>query len=484
MKFRTKIYLFFVAVAFFSVFWALTVDYFETKRYLLKQLSSSILSVAATAATELEPEDLKAIHHLADIRSEPYLSTKKTLRKIRLANQRDDLFIRYLYVIRPSPSHPGFVETIGDASEAPEAVSPVGELHSDKQMNHLLEHLYKPYAPQKFMNTEYGTSLSAFAPVYDAQHNYVATVGADAYATHVTYQLHRLLLYGAISFGVALLLALILATILSKVVTRSLNELCIGANEIGKGNFHYQFKMTTHDEFEKLSEAMNKMCLSLEEKERLKENFSRYVSAHVMEKILHANVPLKLEGEKRKITVLFSDIRNFTTLSEKLQPEVVVGVLNEYFSVMLDVIFKNGGTLDKFLGDGIMVEFGTPLDDRHQEKHAVTCALQMQEALHHLSLAWEKQKKPFFTMGIGIHSGEAVVGNIGTLKRMEYTAIGDTVNVASRIEQETKRLARPILVSEATWLKIQDEFHGENLGGISLPGRLGKIILYAVSWKK
>ncbi|KAG6559751.1 Adenylate cyclase 1 [Candidatus Rhabdochlamydia oedothoracis] len=215
----------------------------------------------------------------------------------------------------------------------------------------------------------------------------------------------------------------------------------------------------------------------LQERERLKVNFSRYVSDHVLQKILSSSKPTNLEGERRKITVLFSDIRQFTHLSESLPPEQVVALLNEYFKVMLDIIFEHKGTLDKFIGDGLMVEFGAPLDDEIQEKNAVTAAIAMQKALEKLNTTW---KQPAIQIGIGIHTGFAIVGNVGSEKRMEYTAIGDTVNIASRLEQMTKFTKRSILISEDTYQAIKEEFPAESLGPITLPGRQEPIRVYAI----
>jgi adenylate cyclase len=219
------------------------------------------------------------------------------------------------------------------------------------------------------------------------------------------------------------------------------------------------------------------MTKGLRERERLKLNFSRYVSDHVLQKILSSTKPTKLEGERRKITVLFSDIRQFTHLSESLPPEQVVALLNEYFKVMLDIIFEHKGTLDKFIGDGLMVEFGAPLDDEIQEKNAITTAIDMQKALEKLNTTW---KQPNIQVGIGIHTGFAIVGNVGSEKRMDYTAIGDTVNVAFRLEQMTKSTNRSILISEDTYQAIKEEFSAESLGPITLPGREEPIRVYAI----
>jgi adenylate cyclase len=484
MKFRTKIYISFVVMAVASVVLALSIMYVQTRKLALRELGGQALSIAASMAITVDADLLGKIQTKEDMASPEYIQIKQQLRQIRKANQRKDVYARYMYIVRPSVKSPGMVEFVVDASSEKRDISATGDLASDENMDDVLEHLHDYYAPDEFTTDQWGDWFSAYAPIFNDQNEYVATVGVDLYASDVIAQLNSLLYYGAIALGCALIFALLFAYVLSKTTSFALQEICAGVGEIGKGNLDYRLAMNTEDEFQDLGDAINVMCKELKEKELLKRSFSRYVSEHVLEKILKGDFLMKLEGERKKITVLFSDLRQFTTLSEQLPPETIVGLLNEYFECMLDVIFKNSGTLDKFIGDGIMVEFGSPLADAAQEKHAVLTALQMQEALKLLCQRWEKESKPKLQMGIGIHTGDAIVGNIGTLKRMEYTAIGDTVNVASRLESETKRVERPILVSETTWNAVQDAFEGENLGQVNLPGRSEKITIYAIKGLK
>jgi adenylate cyclase len=200
-----------------------------------------------------------------------------------------------------------------------------------------------------------------------------------------------------------------------------------------------------------------------------------------MESILKSEDQIKLSGERRKITVLFSDIRNFTSFSEKYPAEQVVSMLNEYFSGMVEIIFRNQGILDKFLGDGIMVEFGVPLDDPEQELNAVKTAMEMRTELARLCAKWESEGLPAIDIGIGIHTGEAVIGNIGSEKRIEYTAIGDAVNVAARIEQLTKELKTPVLISETTIVAIRDKFDFKDFGAQTIRGRVETINVYGIN---
>jgi adenylate cyclase len=205
--------------------------------------------------------------------------------------------------------------------------------------------------------------------------------------------------------------------------------------------------------------------------------FNRFLDPRVVSSLVaQGETPQSLSGRARDITVLFSDIRGFTTLSEKRSPEEIVSLLNRYFSLQVDIIFRHGGTLDKFIGDAIMAFWGAPQDDPQHAQHAVAAALKMEQSLLRFKEELGEDGKDF-DVGIGIHTGKAVVGFIGSDARMDYTAIGDTVNLSSRIEGLTKGVAR-ILVSSDTVAHCKDAFDFSPTGSYKVKGRVQEVELF------
>lgn len=180
----------------------------------------------------------------------------------------------------------------------------------------------------------------------------------------------------------------------------------------------------------------------------------------------------------RDVTLLFSDIRDFTALSERLQPAEVVALLNEYHTRMVEVVFRNGGTLDKFIGDGLMAYFGAPLADPEHPRRAVQCALEMVDSLEALNVGRIARGEVPLRIGIGVHTGSVVVGDIGSPTRLEYTAIGDAVNLASRIEGLTKLHAAPVLVSAETRQRVGDAYAWVEAPPVQVKGKREPVITF------
>lgn len=216
------------------------------------------------------------------------------------------------------------------------------------------------------------------------------------------------------------------------------------------------------------------------QEQREKRRLSRFFSPAVVSEIVRAKDDSRLGASRRRMTVLFSDIRGFTSMSEKMPPEEVVTFLREYLTVMTEAVFKHGGTVDKYIGDAIMALYNVPFEQPDHALRAVRTALEFQERLRPLAERFEARYGGTLACGVGIHTGDAVVGTIGSEQRLEYTAIGDTVNLGSRLESLTKDFNVPIIISEATYVEVRDHFSARDLGEVAVKGKAIPVKIYAV----
>lgn len=206
----------------------------------------------------------------------------------------------------------------------------------------------------------------------------------------------------------------------------------------------------------------------------------RFLSSAIVEKILASPDQVHLGGENQTTTILFADIRGFTRMSEKMEPQEVVELLNEFFAEMTDLIFDNGGMLDKYLGDGIMSVFGAPLAKPDDALRSAKTAVEMQRALTRLNRNWEARGQPPLQMGVGVNTGAVTAGNIGSAKRMDYTVIGDAVNLASRLCANAA--GGQILISDSTFRELSGSLPAKKLEPIRVKGRETPVEIYEILW--
>src|SRR5437016_3630237 len=223
-------------------------------------------------------------------------------------------------------------------------------------------------------------------------------------------------------------------------IARPILRLVEGTRAIAQGDFGVTLAVPSRDEIGDLTEAFNLMANNLREKEMIKRAFARYVDREVVDELLKDPEHLVLSGERRAVTVLFCDLRSFTALSERLTPEEVVMLLNDFYNLMIEATFQNAGTLDKFLGDAVMSIFGAPIAHPDHAMRAVRTAVAMRDGIEGLSARRIRDGKDPLTVGIGVSTGDAVAGTVGTEDRMEYTVIGDSVNLAARLESNAKSM--------------------------------------------
>ncbi len=270
------------------------------------------------------------------------------------------------------------------------------------------------------------------------------------------------------------------ALFVSKYLTDPIKELVIGVRAIADGDFDQKIEKESNDEIGDLTEAFNQMTRSLQEKEHIKDAFRRYVSRQVAEEIFKN--PLEyietLKGLRKKVTILFADIRGFTPLTERLSAEEVVSLLNDALTGITKIIFKYEGMIDKFIGDSVMAVFGAPIAHEDDVDRSISAAVEIQKSIREMNKKRKKENKEAINVGIGINTGDVVVGNIGAKVRLDYTVIGGSVNLANRLQEVAS--GGEIIVSKNIYKEAKVSFKFSEPMRIKVKGKDEPIEIYRV----
>ena len=278
--------------------------------------------------------------------------------------------------------------------------------------------------------------------------------------------------------GVLILLSLTLLFFLARFLRHPIERMRQAVKKIERMDFDVRLPITSRDEIAQLGEGINEMAAGLAEKEKIKDTFGRAVDPRVRDYLL-AN-EIDMGGESREITVLFSDIRSFTSFSEGRDPQEIVAWLNEYFEEMSAAVDAHGGIVNKYIGDAVMAVFNAPLPVENHPLKALEAALDMLKRLDKLNTRHAQTGIEPMRIGIGIDTGVALAGNIGASNRLEYTVIGDVVNTASRVEGLCKRFNRPLLFTAAVNERIGETYAGEYVARGRVKGKQEIISVYTV----
>lgn len=290
---------------------------------------------------------------------------------------------------------------------------------------------------------------------------------------------HKVQYRAALVAWIILCLSFWIGYLYSGTITWPIRRLSDAAKRISEGDFKIHLKPRGRDEIAHLSETFNEMAQGLEERDRVKATFNKFHNKEIAEKLLSGEV--KLGGERKNATVFFSDVRGFTALSESMEPEQVVEMLNEYMTRMVAIIRSWGGVVDKYVGDAIMALWGVPLTGSDDAYRAVRACLAMREDLAQLNELRKSRGQPVLKIGMGLNTGPLIAGNIGSDEKMEYTVIGDAVNLASRIESMTKEYGTDLLISKSVYQQVKDRFSFEVGGATKVKGKTEAIEVFKVS---
>jgi class 3 adenylate cyclase/HAMP domain-containing protein len=295
---------------------------------------------------------------------------------------------------------------------------------------------------------------------------------------------------------VAIILGVIMVLVFASYLTNPLTRVALTMEKIISTNdLSNRVQVEYNDETGKLAHTFNIMVGALEtaykqikryafdaalaqkKEHKIRTIFQKFVPADVIDEFF-ANPEKMLVGENRVISILFSDIRSFTTISEQMMPDDLVNSLNRYFTIMVDIIFARGGTVDKYIGDAIMAFFGAPARHEDDALQSVLAGIEMNAALEEFNAQQRELGKPEFRIGVGINYGVVTVGNIGTDKKMDYTIIGDMVNLASRMEGLTKKYHQPLLISESLHQKVKDDVVCRLIDSVAVKGKTKGVKIY------
>ncbi len=316
--------------------------------------------------------------------------------------------------------------------------------------------------------------LGAFRRVGFGGLGVVAEVPEDK-AYEIAHQMQR---RAALLACAILCFAILCGYLMSENITRPIEKLVDAAEEIARGNFDVTLSPKGNDEVAELSRTFGVMVEGLKERDKVKSLFTKFHNKEIVDKLTSGEV--KLGGERKEAAVLFTDLRGFTAFSDSLAPERVVEMLNEYMTRMVTVIRNHGGVVDKFVGDAIMAVWGVPESKPEDALRALSACLEMRKELAILNQLRISRKEVPLKIGMGLNFGDVTAGNIGSSERMEYTVIGDAVNVASRIESKTKEMGTDLLVSKALVAQVEKSFLFQSAGLVELRGKSAALELFKV----
>lgn len=448
-------------------------------------LQQRLIAVASSLAQAIDADAIKPFSLDNNVNSTFHQDLFKQFQT--LAEKDPD--IESIYILRPSKV-PTELYFFVDFAKGELQAEP-GKFYSAEETPILLKGFTKTVVEDQPYQDEYGITLSAYSPLVTSSGEKIGLVGVDVKSTRLQEMRTRVLL----ASGVILAFALGVIALVSYVVARSIREplgrLILATGAVAQGNLDVRLRLRRADEFGLLGKYFDKMAEELKERQQIRDLFGRYLSEDVARSVLARNQSFELGGQEVVVTVLFCDLRDYTSISERLSPMQMVAMINEYLGVMNVIIDEHHGCVIEFLGDGILAVFGAPQGYPEHAEMAVRCSLAMRSALERLNQQWEEQgmAERWKDMGIhkiecriGLHTGPVVAGNLGSKTRMKYAVIGDTVNVAARLEALNKEYDTTILMSDEVVTRLPNDLreHCDKVGISVVKGRQQTVVSYSI----
>ena len=419
------------------------------KREIEDTVGTQLLNISRTAVLLIDP----VVHAEAQARLSSDSPAYARIKKALVAVQTETLLttpIRTLADFDPARRSARLIVVGDDSSRpgqmvaiAPELIQTLGWTFEDGVARYT-----------RIYRNASGAWISAFAPIVDRSGRAIAVLAMDYPVDFYFDRLHELRLAIVRATVAGAVAALLLGLAIARRLTRPISALTGGVARVAAGDLSQELPVRSRDEIGQLTRAFNEMVGGLRQRDFIRNAFGRYVSPEVAKTLLESPEGLRLGGHKREVTVLMSDLRGYTRFAERGDPALVMEVLNGYLARMADLVIAHGGTINEFIGDAIFAVFGAPLDQPDHAERAAAAALAMQGAMDELNRENTARGWPRFEMGIGVNTGEAVVGNIGSEQRAKYAVVGAAVNLAARVEGCT--VGGQIFVTTSTLARIRD----------------------------
>ena len=419
------------------------------KREVEDTVGTQLLNIARVGGLLVNPALHAEVQRTRVRESEAYASLRQTLNAMR-----NEVFlttpIRTLAELDPGQRRARLVMDSDGAGHpgdpvalAPELLEPLVWIFDDGVARYT-----------RVYHTATGAWISAFAPIVDASGTTTAVLAVD-YSVDLYFDRLRDVEVAILQASAAgTVAALVFGLLFARRLTRPISALTRAVARVAAGDLSEELPVRSRDEVGQLTRAFNQMQGGLRQRDFIRNAFGRYVSPEVAKTLLESPEGLRLGGHKREVTVLMSDLRGYTRFAEHGDPALVMEVLNDYLGRMADLIIEHGGTINEFIGDAIFAVFGAPLDHADHAERAAAAALAMQRTMAQINRDNVASGRPRFEMGIGVHTGEVVVGNIGSEQRAKYAVVGAAVNLAARVEGCT--VGGQIFVTAPTLERIRD----------------------------
>jgi adenylate cyclase len=461
MSLRMRLGASIVAMVVFTALALGTASTISARSRMRRDLRSTLGTVAAALAASVDPEEHAALLAEADMDGPVYAKYRRIFRKVR----EEDPRIAYLYTMRRAED--GSLYFVLDSGEGEDDFSPLGSIYEaeDDSLSAAFQEPFAVRVEEEFSRDQWGLWLSASAPILRADGSLEGVLGIDIAADDIlTTERNLALLMLALTAGVVALGALA-AVLLARRIVHPLVLLSEDMGRIKTLDLQHSLRLKSRIiEVQMMESALENMKKSLR-------SFKRYVPSDLVIQLIGKEAEASLGTELVPLTVLFSDLENFTSVSEKIGKDLVAQVLGPYLKYLSEALQTRGATVDKFIGDAVMAFWGAPNPCPDQAVLACRAALESRRGLETIRGDWRiKGIEPMKTR-IGINTGDCIVGNIGYEERFSYTSIGDPVNLASRLESLNKLYGTSILVGEKTYESIGSEFRCRLVDRVSVKGR-------------